>query len=300
MSSEVCNQAFIDAAQWCEARIEELLPSVHWSSRNPRARATAGELVQRLIALGLAAPVRDLNIYKHRKQQACIALLMEWALRLHELGRVTDAKAGRDDAILQAACQTNECPEGRPSNDAVAQLPQTRRDAYLSYECAVRQMEAHGVRNPTDRRAYEWLVDRGPLEGAELGTFEAWARRLRRARSTLGEQKHRRAKGVTTRSVVSRESADIHRQQQPKSYRKPRVDSLMKIRENIGELYECSEERARDLLKDITSWLKMAGVIASEIQWLQEVESNPQEYGERLMQIVRPYEQTQISAKDDS
>jgi hypothetical protein len=123
-------------------------------------------------------------------------------LALKQLRELT-ARAGRA-AGASPDQQAGGRPEGAgPSREQlIQQMKPSVRKAYYAFEYA----QSRTGKGLTDREAYDLLTEEGIAEGAgdqgeltdyELPRFDTWTGHLRRARNSLGEQKHTRRAGRT-------------------------------------------------------------------------------------------------------
>jgi len=96
---------------------------------------------------------------------------------------------------------------GAERDSAFKALEPAEQKAYLAFQYA----ESRMGRGLQDRDAHELLEEEGiPSDGGNTGdlidyeppNFDTWSRQLRTARRALGEQKRRRGRGRTTRSIV--------------------------------------------------------------------------------------------------
>lgn len=91
-----------------------------------------------------------------------------------------------------------------PSRDAASEpvrgkLKKSEKKAYESYKIAEEKMSP----KPTDREAYEWLVDHQEhIEHYSLPSFDNWARYVRTGRKHYGDPKNTPRAGRPGRSIV--------------------------------------------------------------------------------------------------
>jgi hypothetical protein len=121
---------------------------------------------------------------------------------------------GTDGA--DAAPGQEQLPLAPTRESVLRQLERADLNAYYAYAYAESKLGSTTV-----RQAYQWLSDNGlpderespelakELAGYELPTFLTWERQARRARSALGEQKHKpRSPPTACRSIVRRSEID--------------------------------------------------------------------------------------------
>ncbi len=116
-------------------------------------------------------------------------------------------------------------------------LKPCQREAYYAYQYATARLEDQttDVKDPTDKKIYQWLKDYG-YRDYRLPEFETWTRHLRVAREVLGEQRNKSPHDRGGRSII-------------RPSRSKRSSS--KVRLTPKERQERAVDRLRDLANEL-------------------------------------------------
>jgi hypothetical protein len=281
---------FQAAVALLESRIEELLPSVSQRLRDSRCERYVVGLVQMLAKLGLGEHVREISIYRHRKQQACIALLSTWVRRLRRFIRILTCR-NNASAVGFRGGETESDIDGSISyrcgeNNHALTLPQKQKYALLGYQFACEKFAAAGRQEPTDREAHDYILSNSPAELVVPRSFSTWRRSLGRARKQCDARKRRRKLGNATRSIVEDSKGSNDTQEGPNAAKRIRCNPLEKVRENVGVLFEAAPETRVLLMQKIINWLDRYGVNALEISCLNQSRNDVIVFAQTALGIV--------------